>query len=1095
MPAIDSPRQLLDAVYSDLGFDRGDLLDASEKPNSNNSKDWVEKGEWLALASRVGAEKVFFVDNNPVIVFAKEDADLPSQWLKVFNRVWCMARPQMLFFARPGELSVYNLTQQPTKDRQEAARKDRLLGVVDKVVDVQVKLKRYRRDKIESGRLFEDDARFAFHNRADHALVRDLGAVRQSLLDLNLKVEHAHSLIGRSIFIRYLEDRKVLLPSYFQEVAEKHKAWEHLLESGPTAVVEELDEDPLYLKVLSNKRFTYALFRKLATDFHGDMFPITKDEEEQVRAEHLEKLRDFLTGSAGSQLFFFAYKFDIIPIELISSIYEEFYTVQTGKKPADGSYYTPSALVEFVLSHVLSKEVLESRPRVFDPACGSGIFLVEAFRRLVRHRVSQLGRRLRPDELRKILRDQIAGIDINPEAVRVAAFSLYLSLLHYQEPPDILYKELPSLTYTKNRTETDPALNFDILLASDAFHVEDKVDDETVLKRFSSGSATVVVGNPPWGDPTSKDELVKAGKKGALAWCTKHKKAVGNKELSQAFVHKTMDLLKDGGWAGMLLSTGVFFKRNPPSRMFRTQWLPNAALKQVVNFAAVRDTFFTGPGHKKRAIAPFVSVIFQKREPEKALRFAYWSAKKTGFIERVQAVILNRADLRVLRQQSVQDNDELWKVYWWGGHRDEALINSLKTEGTLKEAVSPNADVLRVGYKDAIKDNPADWLANYEVLPNDFFYRYGPLPVDSLEPVGDRVHRRGSEACYKDLRLLIGRGISQSTHPKGMVIARLESDPFYFRDSIYGLPLGKKDETEGKVLLGILWSSLTRYFLFMTSNTWGMWHHDLKKPAIYSIPVRIPRDKRVRSKIAEIVEKLRSYVPRGIDLFSMNGQADGDDSEPQESDTELEARLDDAIFELYELSEAERDLVRDMCKVGLEHFYGGRNSAAVQPVIVSSGNISLGRLADLPKRRSARSEMDAYIDAFLSIWEPELQNIGGRFRWRVIRPDGDSPMLAAIFSTETPSEPLPKPTGTAEQAWHDALHRLGEAALQPFEARRIYIDGITRIVTDTDIVIIKRNEKRLWTRSAAREDAEATILQTMRKQMIHSGQGVASGPA
>src|SRR5205085_10633347 len=168
---------------------------------------------------------------------------------------------------------------------------------------------------------------------------------------------------------------------------------------------------------------------------------------------------------------FFAYRFDIIPIELISSMYEEFYNAERSKPEKQGSFYTPSSLVEFVLSHTITDEVLEHKPRVMDAACGSGIFLVETFRRLVRHRMKQVGRRLRPNELRKILREQIAGIDINPEAVRVAAFSLYLALLHYHEPHDILYKRLPSLTY-RQREDRDPALHYDILVPSDAFHVQ-----------------------------------------------------------------------------------------------------------------------------------------------------------------------------------------------------------------------------------------------------------------------------------------------------------------------------------------------------------------------------------------------------------------------------------------------------------------------------------------------------------------------------------------------------------------------------------------------------------------------------------------------
>jgi hypothetical protein len=101
----DSARELLDAVYSRLGFDEGDLLDASEGPSESTSSDWVNKGDWLALANKVGAEKVFFVNDYPVVVFAQQTKSDSAKWMRVFNSVWCMARPQMLFLARDGELS------------------------------------------------------------------------------------------------------------------------------------------------------------------------------------------------------------------------------------------------------------------------------------------------------------------------------------------------------------------------------------------------------------------------------------------------------------------------------------------------------------------------------------------------------------------------------------------------------------------------------------------------------------------------------------------------------------------------------------------------------------------------------------------------------------------------------------------------------------------------------------------------------------------------------------------------------------------------------------------------------------------------------
>ena len=73
-----------------------------------------------------------------------------------------------------------------------------------------------------------------------------------------------------------------------------------------------------------------------------------------------------------------------------------------------------------------------------------------SFRRIVRYRVQQQnGEMPTPEELRQILREQIRGIEINEEAVCIAAFSLYLALLHYQEPPTIRTKRGYPILFTK----------------------------------------------------------------------------------------------------------------------------------------------------------------------------------------------------------------------------------------------------------------------------------------------------------------------------------------------------------------------------------------------------------------------------------------------------------------------------------------------------------------------------------------------------------------------------------------------------------------------------------------------------------------------
>jgi hypothetical protein len=623
------PKALLEAAYEELGFAEGSLLPASERPEGAAADSWIEKGDWLALAKEVGAEKVFFVGQYPVVVFARVAGSNSESLRHLYNRIWCMARPQLLFLACPGELGVYDLTQPPVKPNEGLTSCNRLLDTAQTVAEVQAKLASYHREKIETGFLFGEKCFGDGLGRADRSLIRDLKTVRRSLMEIEPlagqerpSLHHLHSLIGRAIFIRYLEDREVLTRDYFEGVASRRRSWAKLLDEPlPRPCIEPEMEKLCFLRVLRDKDFTYALFDQLAEDFNGDTFPVDDEERARVHEDHLRRLLGFLVGEPSNQqsLFFFAYRFDIIPIELISSIYEEFYGERKGKKQGQASHYTPSPLVEFVLSQTLTPDVLaqEPPPRVMDASCGSGIFLVESFRRMVRHKVAeQGGKRLTRTQLRKILRNQIAGIDINEEAVHVAAFSLYLAFLHYQEPREINEeRRLPHLKWVppENREEHvkgRPGAEFyDVLLHENAFKPVSGQCPAGVAQLFGAACADVVVGNPPWGYPKRDDEKGREALRVTLNWCDPKKgRPIGDKELSQAFIHLSLTLLRDGGRAGLLVSSGVLFKHHENSRVFRRIWLAESHLRQVVNFAHVRQVYFTGRTRKVKGIAPFVSV-------------------------------------------------------------------------------------------------------------------------------------------------------------------------------------------------------------------------------------------------------------------------------------------------------------------------------------------------------------------------------------------------------------------------------------------------------------------------------------------------------
>ena len=105
---------------------------------------------------------------------------------------------------------------------------------------------------------------------------------------------------------------------------------------------------------------------------------------------------DRVKGYSVQPSMFNVYDFEIIPVELISNIYESFLgntafsngkmITELSKQKEVKAYYTPPFLVDYVLSQTIQpfiEKQEETSCKVLDPSCGSGIFLVESLRRII----------------------------------------------------------------------------------------------------------------------------------------------------------------------------------------------------------------------------------------------------------------------------------------------------------------------------------------------------------------------------------------------------------------------------------------------------------------------------------------------------------------------------------------------------------------------------------------------------------------------------------------------------------------------------------------------------------------------------------------
>jgi len=187
---------------------------------------------------------------------------------------------------------------------------------------------------------------------------------------------------------------------------------------------------------------------------------------------------------------FWNYDFSYIPVELLSGLYESFLTPDQQAK--EGAYYTPRHLAMLAVDQAFVTSADPLSETIFDGACGSGILLTTAYRRLIALSEARDMRQLSFKERGELLVSRIFGGDITMMACRVTAFSLYLSLLEGLNPADIMEAQerenvkLPSLDGTNLRH--GPAADF--------FGPNHGFAD----KCFS-----LIISNPPWSEPDGQD--------------------------------------------------------------------------------------------------------------------------------------------------------------------------------------------------------------------------------------------------------------------------------------------------------------------------------------------------------------------------------------------------------------------------------------------------------------------------------------------------------------------------------------------------------------------------------------------------------------
>ncbi len=456
--------QFIDPFFKALGWDMDNTQSFAEQYKEVIHEDKVKVGDATKAPDysfRIGKERKFFVEAKKPAVDISHDVE-PAYQLRRY--AWSAKLP-LSILTDFEEFSVYDCRTKPDKGDKASTgrilkltykdyveRWDEIAGVFGKKAVWEGALDKFAEAKAgKRGTAEVDDEFLGEIERWRELLARNLVLRNPALRgrDINYAVQQ---IIDRIVFLRICEARDL----------ETFEQLRGLLNGGHT--YERLQE----------------LFRRADMRYNSGLFHF---EQERERAEAPDTLTpglaidDKVLKDIIEHLYYpeSPYEFSVLPADILGHVYERFLgkvirltpgrVVKIEEKPevrkAGGVFYTPTYIVDYIVRETVGPLVEGKAPgptggvsklRILDAACGSGSFLLGAYqflldwhlqeylkeperwqkgKRPALEAVSSTGGlyRLSIEERKRILMNNIYGVDIDPQAVEVTKLSLLLKVL------------------------------------------------------------------------------------------------------------------------------------------------------------------------------------------------------------------------------------------------------------------------------------------------------------------------------------------------------------------------------------------------------------------------------------------------------------------------------------------------------------------------------------------------------------------------------------------------------------------------------------------------------------------------------------------
>lgn len=916
---------------------------------------------------------------------------------EIHKQVWSFDQSPLIFIVKVGDVILYNAFEYDKKQQ--------------KLKQIHLKRGEDRNEifsfwNLQSGNTWSWLQANHYQNkvhrkRVNQKLFENIQLVRENLTSSknkqSLNEDDANILILRLIFIRYLIDRNVNLnPEFISggNITDRRKSFSYLI------------EDPIRLNIF---------FENLNNKFNGVLFKDIKVPLSHIQARSLSLVfngekPEIGTLFHGTELYFEIFDFSIIPVEVISGIYESLIDKET--RLLHSAVYTPSFLVEYILSNTIDPflnertNIAKTECRVFDPSVGSGIFLVQAFRRMVDKEILILkDQKISKTRLREIAQNNLFGVDLNEQALKVTCFSIYIAILDYQDPKTILDN-----------------FHFPELLNENLFQANYFDTQHIFNEAIRSKKIDFILGNPPW--KSNKDNS-------HTKWLKDNNKIVGRYEIAQSFLLRSKEFMLFETVSALIVTSTIFYNVSETAKKFKRDFLTQFCLDSFFDLSPVRRFIFEEKNNP-------CSIVFYRISDGSHLTniVKHLSLKSNTFLKYYKTLVIEKFDQKTIQQQHFIENDWMFKVALYGNTLDFLLLKKLERQQHSIINLINNTTLFKgAGIK---RGKDATYFPELENLPlidnNEVTPFYSKINSSKVLSKEDTYLARGRRIeIFKGSKILF----KEQNHDESDPIISYVEKTSVFRNGVSSIAT-ESDVTTLKTIYGLVVSNLYTYFLFIKSCSWGVSTRPQTRldDEYLSFPYKQPKEN-IQIELIQLVDKFLKSYQKYYKKFSLGN--------PNIDDSTL-VKINTIVEQIYDIKGYELDLIDYVLEISRYQFQESKQMKIIRKI--HDDRVVLTKYAEI------------FLQEFNNIYQGEYMHV-------TVYPINHFIAMNFTFSEVSTSEKVTFKTNSNSLTQKQIFSFISSSISVSKITKDLYIQKDIKGFEENSFYIIKPNEYKCWHRAMA----------------------------